>query len=141
MNVCTRRLTKFSTQSLMKQHRFVVGQVSMRDIERKWKLVVVVASIKTMFEQLEILSIYGIIFTWANRNLKKRKIEYLKDFWLLTYGRKNIFVLYFCCNFILCELKLLIADFRRNLQTSNRIVLQRSSVRKGNANKLWLQVW
>lgn len=63
-------------------------------------------------------------------------MEYSKDFWLLTYGRKNIFVLYFCCNFILCELKLLIADFRRNLQTSNRVVLQRSSVRKGNANKL-----
>lgn len=137
MNVCTRRLTKFSTQSLIKQHRFVVGQVSMRDIERKWKLVVVVVSIKTMFEQLEILSIYGIIFTWANRNLKKRKDRIFKRFLAFNLWKKK----YFCCNFILCELKLLIADFRRNLQTSNRIVLQRSSVRKGNANKLWLQVW
>lgn len=94
MNVCTRRLTKFSTQSLIKQHRFVVGQVSMRDIERKWKLVVVVASIKTMFEQLEILSIYGIIFTWANRNLKKRKDRIFKRLFAFNLWKKKIFLYY-----------------------------------------------
>lgn len=73
----------------------------------------------------------------SKSQFEKRKDRICKRFLAFNLCKKKLSSYYFCfCNFILCELKLLIVDFRRNLQTSYRVVLQRASVCQGRAKKL-----